>query len=148
MSTENPRLPPNKPISEIPEWCKLAWLSDFLVPQACDGETEVTRGEGAGPGLASYVPTSGPLFIQYWRWATRGRLGDLLGPLRRQLSVVFSSKALTSSHSQGCCLPIYRADQENSTVASSTEYKSRSTAFVSFSYSLSFLTPWTKLFYT
>lgn len=76
------------------------------------------------PLCPSHLGFLGSPCVRYWGQAARGRLGEPLCPFRHQPSVAFSTKALTSSRSQGCCLPIYRTDQENSTIASNTEYKS------------------------
>lgn len=91
----------------------------LLCPWLCPSELYPLR--------PSHFGFLGPPSVRYWGRAARGRLSDLSRPLRRQPSVAFSTKALTSSRSQGCCLPIYRTDQENSTIASNTEYKSCST---------------------
>lgn len=99
--------PPKEPMSEVPEWPRLEWPSDFLVPQACDGETEVQRRRGLSRagllclGCTLSVPSHLGLpvspSVPHWGRAALGRLSDLPGPLRRQLSVAFSSMSLTSS---------------------------------------------------
>ena len=99
--------PHKEPISEVPEWSRLEWPSDFLVPQACDGETEVQRRRDLSRagllclGCTLSVPSRLRLpvspSVPHWGRAALGRLSDLPGPLRRQLSLVFSSRSLTSS---------------------------------------------------